>query len=141
MEENTTGPNYLAILTVGWCYVFSARLVGIQGKGAIMRYMRLEAERYHGVCYSTTNIIDIWKADESVARWWSAVLAPHEGGKLLLRRALRLNFLRPGQCHARVKRRFPSNGSGNQLILLPSLSLCCQTELFKLWLNLRFCMV
>lgn len=36
--EKTTGPNYLGILTIGWCYILSARLVEMQGEGATMSY-------------------------------------------------------------------------------------------------------
>lgn len=37
-KKKHTGPNYLGILTIGWCYVLSARFVEIQGEGATMQY-------------------------------------------------------------------------------------------------------
>lgn len=36
--EKATGPKYLGILAIGWCYILSARLVELQGESAIMRY-------------------------------------------------------------------------------------------------------
>ncbi|RAQ67017.1 hypothetical protein COH20_008362 [Aspergillus flavus] len=36
--ENATGPNYLGILAIGWCYILSAQLIEMQGSSAIMRY-------------------------------------------------------------------------------------------------------
>lgn len=37
-NEEVDGLNYLAILTLGWCYILSACLVGIQGHGMTMEY-------------------------------------------------------------------------------------------------------
>lgn len=37
-KKKHTSPNYLGILTIGWCYVLSARFVEIQGEGATMQY-------------------------------------------------------------------------------------------------------
>ncbi|CEJ53830.1 hypothetical protein PMG11_00171 [Penicillium brasilianum] len=80
-DETSTGANYLGILTLGWCYILSARFVEIHGEGASMRYTKSVAE-----CYSEdipqsseTYIVDVGELDEEVIRWWSAILAQHEG--------------------------------------------------------------
>lgn len=69
-EEKSTGPNYLGILTIGWCYVLSARLVEIHGQGATMRYTTSEAECYNENLphFSGTHVIDVGEVDENVAR-------------------------------------------------------------------------
>ncbi|KAJ5728150.1 hypothetical protein N7493_004480 [Penicillium malachiteum] len=79
--EETHGSNYLSVLTLGWCYILSAYLVELRGEGAFMQYTPVKAGC--GDCSIQpppgTNIIDIGKVDDDVARWWAAILAPEEG--------------------------------------------------------------
>ncbi|PYI28568.1 hypothetical protein BP00DRAFT_488680 [Aspergillus indologenus CBS 114.80] len=81
--ENVDSPNYLGILTLGWCYILSAGLVELQGDGASMRYTECTAMGCgDGVSEDpAANVIDIGAADEDVSRWWAALLAPGEGWK------------------------------------------------------------
>jgi hypothetical protein len=96
-EEKSTGPNYLGILTIGWCYLLSARLVEIHGQGATMRYTTSEAECYNEnlPSFSGTHVIDVGEVDENVARWWSAILAQHKGWEGIVKRSPNREFLTP----------------------------------------------
>ncbi|KAJ5809490.1 uncharacterized protein N7503_001708 [Penicillium pulvis] len=80
-EEKSTGPNYLGILTLGWCYVLSARLLELRGEDAYMRYTetKTECNSYTFLENSSSHLVDIGEVGEDVARWWSAILAPGEG--------------------------------------------------------------
>lgn len=96
-DETSTGANYLGILTLGWCYILSARFVEIHGEGASMRYTTSVAE-----CYSEdipqsseTYIVDVGEADEEVIRWWSAILAQHEGWEGVVDQRGNRKFLTP----------------------------------------------
>lgn len=61
-------PNYLAILTLGWCYILSSRLVEIQGYGATMEYTVSRALAFrnpsHEVPATTTAAVDIGEVDD-----------------------------------------------------------------------------
>ncbi|KAJ5594846.1 uncharacterized protein N7459_001054, partial [Penicillium hispanicum] len=88
IEEGGHGANYLGVLTLGWCYILSARLVELRGEGAFMRYTKVKAE-----CNSdprldrpSAHLLDIGEVDEDVARWWSALLAPGEGWEAFVTR-------------------------------------------------------
>lgn len=80
-EETSTGSNFLGILTLGWCYILSARLVEMRGEGAFMQYTKTRAEYNSDALLdkSSPNLLDIGEVSEDVARWWSAILAPGEG--------------------------------------------------------------
>lgn len=96
-EEKSTCPNDLGILTIGWCYILSARLVEIYGEGAYMRYTKSEAECYsENVPQSSrTYIIDVGEVEEEVARWWSAILAQHKGWEGVVDQRSDRKFLTP----------------------------------------------
>lgn len=85
-EEKGTGSNYLGILTLGWCYVLSARLLELRGEGVYMRYTETRTECNSDTILenSSSHLLDIGEADEDVARWWSAILAPGEGWEALV---------------------------------------------------------
>lgn len=89
-EEKSCGPNYLGILTIGWYYILSARLVEIQGDGASMEYTTSKVAHY-----PQTDTIDVGEVDETIARWWYAILAPHEGWKAIVKRTSNKEFLAP----------------------------------------------
>ena len=94
-DESRTGPNYLGILTVAWCYIHSAQLVEIQGEGASMQYIGSETDG-ESLCDSPgTYTLDVGEADENVARWWVAILARHEGWKVTVGKIPEGEFLAP----------------------------------------------
>lgn len=97
MMEKSTGPNYLGILTIAWCYILSARLVEMQGEGASMSYTSSQAYCLGEGLYNLpeTHIVDIGDADGDVVRWWSAVLAQHEGWKAIVKQTTSGEFLAP----------------------------------------------
>lgn len=81
-DETEVGPNYLAVLTLGWCYILSVRLVEIQGQDGTMGYTESKAPGYHDPSRETTvsiSAIDIGEADHDTISWWSSILAPGEG--------------------------------------------------------------
>ncbi|RJE22210.1 hypothetical protein PHISCL_05458 [Aspergillus sclerotialis] len=82
---------------IGWYYILSARLVEIQGETATIQYTSSEADWYYDtLCHShETHIVDIGEADESVARWWTAILAKREGWKAIVRQTPAGEFLAP----------------------------------------------
>ncbi|RAL07214.1 uncharacterized protein BO97DRAFT_418757 [Aspergillus homomorphus CBS 101889] len=95
-DEVAVGPNYLAILTLGWCYVLSARLVELQGTGASMSYTAGKA----AVCgqpspETTVQPIDIGETDDDTMLWWSSVLAPGEGWMAVVKQRDDGDFLAP----------------------------------------------
>lgn len=80
--ENATGPNYLGILAIGWCYILSAQLIEMQGSSAIMRYTDSLADCVGGRPSSSSEeayYIDVGEVDAQIARRWSAILAKREG--------------------------------------------------------------
>ncbi|KAB8272935.1 hypothetical protein BDV30DRAFT_239017 [Aspergillus minisclerotigenes] len=80
--EKGTGPNYLGILAIGWCYILSAQLIEMQGSSAVMRYTDSLADCVGGRPSSTSEeayYIDVGEVDARIARWWSAILAKREG--------------------------------------------------------------
>ena len=97
-EDETAGPNYLAVLTLGWCYILSARLVEIQGQNGTMRYTESTAPGYHDSSRETTagtSAIDIGEADYETISWWSSVLAPGEGWRAVVKQCGDGEFLAP----------------------------------------------
>lgn len=96
--ETDAGPNYLGILAIGWCYVLSAKLVEMQGGGAVMRYTSSLAKclsESPPISPEETHFIDIGEADERVIRWWSAILAKCEGWKAIVKDDTRDEFVAP----------------------------------------------
>ncbi|KAL3460630.1 hypothetical protein BJX64DRAFT_290109 [Aspergillus heterothallicus] len=75
--------NYLAVLTLGWCYIISARFVELYGKDARMEYTGSRAPHWEAVCDRTNNAvdvrIDICTSDASIAWWFSVILAGAQG--------------------------------------------------------------
>lgn len=108
MEEKDTCPNYLGILTIGWCYILSARLVEMQGEGATMQYTTSEVEYYgeNSCDLPDTNIIDVGEAAEDVTRWWYAILAQHEGWKAIVKRTRHDEFIAPWMVSRTCETRF-----------------------------------
>ncbi|KAJ5097491.1 hypothetical protein N7456_008212 [Penicillium angulare] len=84
-EDTLSGPNYLGILTLGWCYVLSAYLVELRGEGSSMEYTEHRA-KYNASMqnYPGAHLIEIGSVSEDTARWWSAILASGEGWKSLV---------------------------------------------------------
>lgn len=95
--EKRTGPNYLGILTIGWCYVLSARLVEMRGDGASMRYTSSQASRFSESLRHppAVLVVDVGEADGDVIRWWSAILAQHEGWKAIVKQTTSGEYLAP----------------------------------------------
>lgn len=90
------GSNYLAILTLGWCYILSAHLVEIQGEGATMTYTGSKATGHHEERHDTeTDLIDIGEADGDTVSWWSAILASGEGWRAIIKKCGDGEFLAP----------------------------------------------
>ncbi|GMG00617.1 unnamed protein product [Aspergillus oryzae] len=86
--ENATGPNYLGILAIGWCYILSAQLIEMQGSSAIMRYTDSLADCVGGRPSSSSEeayYIDVGEVDARIARRWSAILAKREGWKAIVK--------------------------------------------------------
>ena len=97
-DETAVGPNYLAVLALGWCYILSARLVEIQGQDGTMRYTRSKAPGYHDPSCETkfsASAIDIGEADHDTISWWSSILAPGEGWKAVVKQRDDGEFLAP----------------------------------------------
>lgn len=85
-EEAPTDSNYISILTLGWCYILSARLIELQGKGATLRYTESQAgfDGDSTLDYTKTSCVDLGEVDDDIARWWSAILAPNQGWKAVV---------------------------------------------------------
>ncbi|KAJ5691090.1 hypothetical protein N7488_011825 [Penicillium malachiteum] len=96
-KETSTGPNYLGLLTLGWCYVLSARLIEIHGDNATMQYKKSEAEHDSENLpeLPKKHVIDIGEVNEEVARWWSAILAQQEGWEGIIKQDSKQKFLTP----------------------------------------------
>jgi len=77
----------LGILTLGCCYILSARLVEGQGWNAKMVYASSKAARYQQAKDTlrtfviTVNIGDI---DEDITRCWEAIFAPGKGWRVIV---------------------------------------------------------
>lgn len=105
-EESRTGPNYLGILTVAWCYILSARLVEIQGEGASMQYIGSETDGESFCNFPETYTLDVGEADENVTRWWFAILAQHEGWKATVKQTPEGEFFAPWAVSRTCQTRF-----------------------------------
>lgn len=86
VEEENCGPNYLGILTIGWCYILSARLLDIHGDGASMEYTTSKVAHY-----PDAETIDVGEVDKNITRWWYAIL--DEGWKAIVKRTSKKEFL------------------------------------------------
>lgn len=106
-EEKGTRPNYVGVLTVGWCYVLSARLVEMQGEGVNMQYTSSGIDL--SCDFTETDIIDIGDADENVTWWWYAILAQYEGWKAIVKQAAHREFLAPWTVSRMCETRFAIN--------------------------------
>ena len=83
-------PNYLAILALAWSYILSARMVELQGEmGAEVLYTKSVSA---GLGRSSETVspsdqaitFDIGRAKTVHARWWAAILAPHQGWQAIV---------------------------------------------------------
>ncbi|KAK6824046.1 hypothetical protein RU639_006577 [Aspergillus parasiticus] len=86
--EKDTGPNYLGILAIGWCYILSAQLIEMQGGSAVMRYTDSLADCLGESPSSSSEeayYIDVGEVDARIVRWWSAILAKREGWKAIVK--------------------------------------------------------
>ncbi|CAI7569446.1 unnamed protein product [Penicillium glandicola] len=109
-EEKCTGPNYLGILTVGWCYILSARLVEIQGEGATMHHTTSQTESCENLeDPQDAPIIDVGEVDKSIGRWWYAILARHQGWKAIVKQTPRNEYLAPWAVSRTCETRFTIN--------------------------------
>ncbi|OQE17584.1 hypothetical protein PENSTE_c020G08481 [Penicillium steckii] len=96
--EKDPGPNYLGILTIGWCFILSAQLIEMQGGTAVMRYTNSFAnfsEKNPSSPSEEAHNIDLGEVDERVARWWSAILAKREGWKAIVKNDFQTEFIAP----------------------------------------------
>ena len=86
LGENET--NYLAILTLGWCYVLSACMIELQGqKGAKMFYTNSVTTRFGndgGMSSSRAAEVEFFKEERVAERWWTAILAPKQGWQAII---------------------------------------------------------
>ncbi|PYI04795.1 hypothetical protein BO78DRAFT_449182 [Aspergillus sclerotiicarbonarius CBS 121057] len=95
-EEVAVGPNYLAILTLGWCYILSACLLEIQGRDDMMKYTGSKAAVYHQATHETaTHVVNIGEADDDTSSWWLSILAPGNGWKGIVKQSDNGEFLAP----------------------------------------------
>ncbi|KAI9747970.1 MAG: hypothetical protein M4579_007344 [Chaenotheca gracillima] len=97
-DEKSNAANYIAILALGWSYVFSARLIEMQGQeGAEVVYT--EPTTYKdGLDKDDTGTaisVDIGAVDDETARWWAALVAPGQGWKAVISRNDGAAFLSP----------------------------------------------
>ena len=80
--------NYIAILTLAWSYILSARMVELQGhNGACTFYTNSIATGFHGIGggMSPEGItINLNKTTKASARWWAAILAPKQGWRAII---------------------------------------------------------
>ncbi|KAL2846231.1 hypothetical protein BJX68DRAFT_268710 [Aspergillus pseudodeflectus] len=80
--------NYLAVLTLGWCYIMSARAVELFKKGARMEYTGSKAplwENLRDCQISGVDVrIDICTTDGDIALWSSTILACSQGWRGIL---------------------------------------------------------
>lgn len=62
-----------------------------------MQYTTSKADWFHDTLSQSheTHVIDVGEADESVVRWWTAILAKHEGWKAIVRQTITDEFLAP----------------------------------------------
>lgn len=113
--EAKDAPNYLGILALGWSYILSARLVEIQGKGAVISYTNSKAiqcdEAESGSVPDV--IVDIGNANADVARWWSAILARGGGWKAIIEKNKDGEFLAPWSISIDEKHSFGVKWQGN----------------------------
>ena len=96
MEEKNYGPNCLGILTIGWCYILSARLVEIQGDSASMEYTTSKVAHY-----PDAETIDIREVDKNITRWRYAIL--DKGWKAIVKQTFKKDFSPRRPCLAHIK--------------------------------------
>ncbi|OJJ74447.1 hypothetical protein ASPBRDRAFT_27476 [Aspergillus brasiliensis CBS 101740] len=107
-EQGAFVPNYLGLLAIGWCYVLSAQLVEMRGEGSSMQYTDFQTG-YSNESLSDSSqvyVINVEEVDESVARWWSAILAHNEGWKARVEQTSQGNFLAPWSVSRTCETRF-----------------------------------
>lgn len=137
VDEVAAGPNYLAVLTLGWCYILSARLVEIQGEdGAAMTYTESKTTGNHDTGHDAgTDEIDIGEADGDAVSWWSAVLAPGEGWRAIIKRCDDGEFLAPWSLTSTCKESLPFRWHRKKPSQTPSSSPMSSSKAFELLAN------
>lgn len=115
-EEHSNVPNYLGILALGWCYVLSAQLVEMRGDDSSMQYTQTQYPTGYSneslPDISQVHVIDVGEVDESVARWWSAILAPNEGWKATVKQTPQGGFLAPWSVSRTCETQFSIKNKG-----------------------------
>jgi hypothetical protein len=96
--ENVDGPvkgNFIAVLTLAWCYILSAKWVEMQPPCHLSRdrdsiepeklvYLADQAQFGRGTMDDIASCVDVVHIDvgaisDDAARWWAAILAPETG--------------------------------------------------------------
>ena len=85
--EGDGQPNFLAIMTLAWSYILSARLVELQGgNDSLLRYTEAVAPIHQGDEKVANVSIDVSGVDSRTMRWFAAILAPGVGFQAILDR-------------------------------------------------------
>ncbi|KAL9062661.1 MAG: hypothetical protein Q9161_009772 [Pseudevernia consocians] len=85
--EGGDQPNLLAVLTLAWSYILSARLVELQGSDvSIWAYTECAAPVHRGDKSPLSGSVDIGAVDSRTVRWFAAILAPGVGFQIALDR-------------------------------------------------------
>lgn len=80
-------PNRLAILTLAWSYILSARLVELQGtNNSLLIYTETLAPIHRGDKNPPSASVDLGDADFRTIRWFAAILAPGVGFQVTIDR-------------------------------------------------------
>lgn len=78
--EGDDQPNLLAVLTLAWSYILSARRVELQGSDvSIVTYTYIAVPIYPGDNNPWSISVDIGGVDSRTVRWFAAILAPGVG--------------------------------------------------------------
>ncbi|KAI4286748.1 MAG: hypothetical protein L6R35_003998 [Caloplaca aegaea] len=77
-------PNFLAIITLAWSYILSARLVELQGRdGSMITYTETTAPLCRGDERLSSFPVDVGNVDSRKIRWFAAILAPGSGFQVI----------------------------------------------------------
>jgi hypothetical protein len=115
--ENSAKGNYIAILTLAWCYIFSAKWVEMQSQRNPDNSISTNSEQLaylNSLAYWTTHAadnsagdidIDLGGIGNDAARWWTAILAPGHGWQACIFRFGR-KYLSPWSIRLLAQERF-----------------------------------
>ncbi|KAF9888057.1 hypothetical protein FE257_009322 [Aspergillus nanangensis] len=119
-NEKQSGPNYLAILVLGWCYILSARLVEMQHgrEGAAMQYTHQQAHltSYNSDPDAGLIAIDIGSVNEDTLSWWRAILSSSPGWKAVVKECKEGTFHAPWSVQNIDSQRFGVKWGQNKTI-------------------------